>query len=194
MARKKKLNKRVVILLVAVGTLLGMVALTVFIYFRPQDPVLLARRAEKMMTSGRYDQAVSLYRQAVQAERKPAYLLGMGNAMLKWCETDRSLGQARQSDLFRSARAAFLEAVQLDAGFEEAHRRAVYMERLGAVVHGNWLAYVAALDGLLKVAPDDEDALFERARAKTMIALQDGLLRTGPGRLPRADRAVSQER
>lgn len=71
MARKKKLNKRVVILLVAVGTLLGMVALTVFIYFRPQDPVLLARRAEKMMTSGRYDQAVSLYRQAVQADASP---------------------------------------------------------------------------------------------------------------------------
>ncbi len=171
MARRRKLNKRVVILLAAIGTLVGMLIIAAIIYRQPEDPVALAARGQKLMKAGNYAAAVANYRRAVASDRKPEYLLALGDARMKWRSTDRNLGQAQRVELFRGARRSYLEAIRLDPNFIEGHRRVAQMAYLMARYStDDWVGYMRALDGLLGLVPDDHQALFRRAQAKARIA------------------------
>lgn len=170
MARRRQLNKRFVVLLASVGTLLVLLAVTAIIALQPLDPDKLAQRAKKQLEEGKYAEAVHNYLLAAQESHKPEYYLALGDARRQWRRNDHSLGQTQQSKLFFEARAAFREAVRWKRDYVEAQRKLTEMEFELGRIRGNWQEYITEVNKLLQLVPDDHEVLFMRARAKAQMA------------------------
>lgn len=165
MAKRRRLNRRFVILLASIGALLALFAVTIFIWSRPVDADRVAQRAAKRLAEGDYAQAVRDYSRAAEESRKPEHYLALGNAMLRWWEEDASLPEGTKRRLLGEARSAFKEAVRWSPRNEyvEAQRKLLEM---ALWFRDNWENVAEEADRLLKMVPDDHGVLFERARAK----------------------------
>ena len=170
MARRKRLNKRFVVLLASVGTLLVLLAVTAIIAIQPLDADKLAQRAKKHLEEGKYAEAVHNYLLAAQESHKPEYYLALGDAQLQWLENDHSLGQSQRGKLFGEALGAFREAVRWKRDYVEAQRKLTELEFDRARALRNWQDYITEVNKLLQLVPDDHEVLFMRARAKAQMA------------------------
>ncbi len=196
--QKKNLNKRVVVLLLTMGGLLGLLAVAGIIYSLPADPKQLFQRAGEYEKAGNFQRAVECYGGAVEVDRKPEYLLAWGKAMWAWFQTDRSLRASKQRELFWGARRAFIEARRRGPTNLEAHQCVVEMEKhyldllevqkqmrgraeVEKQIAGAAIEYIDALTALLdlklRLSPEqylnDEQyrrVLFDRARARCEVA------------------------
>ena len=176
--RKRKLNKPVVILLTGIGLLVIVLVVTTlwgmgFVdRIFPKDPARLAREAERLLQQKKYREAIRKFDKAVDAARadRPAYLLKAGRARMEYFYNDPSLGQAQRRGLFFKAHAIFKDAVRLKPDMLEAHRELAELERILAASRGAWDSYIQTLDDILRLAPDDHEAMFDRAVAKGRAA------------------------
>ncbi len=175
MARRKRLNKRFVVLLVSAGALLALLVVTGVIWLLPEDPDRLAQHAQMMLAEGNYNLAVNEYGRAAQSAAQKSmnperHFLALGEAMLEWRRKDPSLGQTQRNELFHKARAAFREAVRWDPKFVQAQRRLTETGYELARNVGNWEEYIVEADKLLSMVPEEHAVLYQRAQAKMALA------------------------
>ena len=184
---KKRLNKRVILLLVSMGLLVSLGAVTVAIIMQPKDPEVTLRAGQEALESKQYAQAVRFLSEAVRAVRetseKPKYLLALAEAELEWYGKDITLNQSQRDSLFWDAHGQLSEAAQIQPRNEDAQKREearkrqiTALERLTeldfriASARNEWEQFLRNSDRLLAVKPKDADALFRRGVGKARLA------------------------
>jgi len=172
MAKKKRLNKRVVILLATLGVVVALLVITALILSRPEDPVWNAERGAEALRKGEFREAIRYYGIAARAAPepdKPKYLLSLANAKLTFREKGASLSQAERMNLFGGSYDDLLEALRYDPRNIAAQRRLTELDFMIARGRHDWERYISSADKLLEME-EDENVLFQRAMAKARLA------------------------
>ena len=174
MARKRKrFNKKVVILLALIALVFVGVGVGYLIVHQPRDPKIYAERAAKLVKQGNYRAAVKDYGIAASAASdadKPKYLLALADTLLEWSRKDKSLTASNRARLYYTARDKLMEALRYDPKFLEAQRRLTQIEISIGRSSGDMERCIRAADDLLKLQPDNEAVLFQRALAEMQLS------------------------
>ena len=94
MARRKKLNKRLVILLVALGVVVVAGGVTVFLKRLPKDPGALAAQAEAALAKKKYADAAKALGQAIEATRDSdpsPYMYQLAKVKIEWAQAKQTI-------------------------------------------------------------------------------------------------------
>jgi len=168
--KRKRLNKRFLALLIALGALALLGAAAVIIWVQPRDPERYAQRAARLQEEGKYAAAVRNFAIAAKESQDPEHFLSLGDAMLLQRAKDPGLGQAQRTELFFGARNAFREALRWSPGHAEAQRRLTDLEYQIARSSGHWEDYIDEATKLIQLVPDDHEVFFQRSLAKAEMA------------------------
>ncbi len=166
----KRVNQRFVALLVSIGLLVTLGAVTAVLALQPPDPDKMSQQAERLQEQGKYAEAIACQHIAATVSRKAKEFLRLGLMLLERRDKDALLTYSARARLFRDARMAFKEALREDPNSLEAQQQLVELEYGIARARGVWTDYEQEVTKLLELAPDDTEALFQRARARTRIA------------------------
>ncbi|MDY7009737.1 MAG: tetratricopeptide repeat protein [Planctomycetota bacterium] len=180
MAKKKRLNKKVIIILALIGGFILAGGFGVWLWRQPGDPQVYASRAAALREKGEYKAAVYNYNLAIYYAResdpqKPKYMLILAETLLEWNRKDKSLGDSTRSRNFGEARAALQKATLYDPGFVEAQRLLTELEYAIFLNprRPDYKAAIGAVNKLLDLVPDDPEVLFKRARLYEQLAEDD---------------------
>ncbi|HUS90796.1 MAG TPA: tetratricopeptide repeat protein [Phycisphaerae bacterium] len=187
MARRKKLNKRVAVLLGAMGAVV--VALVLVLVLQkggslldrlfPRDPVELLKQAKAAQTAKKYEAAAKLYDEAIRAARVTGaanmheYFHEAARLSRDWAlSSDSGLTKTQRGELFRAAVSQLRLALNRKPDYVEAQKYLAEMYwEIAAVSQGKgWPEYVREADALLKLAPDDHQTWFRRGMAKASMS------------------------
>jgi len=171
--RKKRLNKKVVVLLALIIGVLLIGGIGLWIIRQPKDPKIYAERAANFVKEGDYRSAVRDYSIAVNAAPeadKPKYLVKLADTLLEWYQKDKSLTASTKTRLFYTARDKLLEALRYNPKYLDAQRRLTQLEFTIGFGQGDMERCIRAADDLLKLDPNDEETLYKRALAKAQLA------------------------
>jgi len=176
MAKKRKLNKRVAILMLAIGAVLGAGVLMLWVQGLPQDPMEAMARGRAAYEAGDYARAAGHYADAVpglenRGEDVTQALFPLCRTYLDWAlkasdltDTDRRAHYSRGMQLLR-------RVLYLQVGHEEARRLLCDIYWAAAVsTRTNWKRFIDEADKLLALVPDDHAMLLRRALAKAYLA------------------------
>ncbi|MDY6914242.1 MAG: tetratricopeptide repeat protein [Planctomycetota bacterium] len=171
MARRKKLNKRVVILLAVLAFVIAVGGVLFFIKRLPKDPVALDRRAQAAYEQGNYGAAATAWKQAIGAAKDPtAYYYKLGKLQLEWSTKPGSMTNTERSEKYTLGVNMLRIALRRDPGFVDAQRMLteVYWSRAAAA--GRWREFVDEADNLLRLMPKDDQTYYRRAIAKAQLS------------------------
>ncbi len=174
MAKRKKLNKRVVILLVIAGLVVCLGGLMMFFRALPKDPEALASKAQGAVAKGDFRAADRFYAFAASAAKvKPPYYIERSKLIRTWISlpTERTgLSESERIDYFNLSIDLIRQAVIEDPNYLEAQELLceVYWER--ARQYRRWTDYIDEADKLLELAPDDHQTYNRRGIAKSVMA------------------------
>lgn len=171
MAKKKKLNRRAVAVLVILGiVMIGGVTMFVLKKTMRRDPVACARTGDSEMERGNLRQAIRWYQEAVNSTRdlkhpeSATYRYKCAHAMLEAVKHGAVTETDRHS-FIRSARELLISAVRLNPQYADAQRLLMQM------AWGDWPRFLEESQKLLNITPDDDTTLIQRAIAKGQVAL-----------------------
>ncbi|MCD4699416.1 MAG: tetratricopeptide repeat protein, partial [Phycisphaerae bacterium] len=180
MAKKKRLNKKVIIILASIGAFLLAGGVGLWIWRQPKDPQVYASRAAALREKGEYKAAVFNYNVAAHVAResddkKPEYMLVLAETLLEWNRKDKSLGDSTRSRNFGEARAALIKAMRYKPGFIEAQRLLTDLEYAMFLNprRPDYKEAVTAVEKLLYLVPDDHEVLYKRARVYAQLSEDD---------------------
>ncbi len=180
MAKKKRLNKKVIIILASIGVVLIVGVAGVLIWKQPKNPDVYASRAAEFMKKGEYSSAVRNYGLAANVAKKtdpqkPKYLLSLAEVLLEWNRKDKSLSDSAKSKHFHEARAALQKAMRFDPKFIKARRRLTDLEYAMFLNprRPDYKEGIASVSKLLDLVPDDHEVLYKRARVYVYLAAND---------------------
>ena len=176
MAKRKKLNRRVVILLLAMGAVVATGAVVLVLQGLPQDPIEAMARGRAAFEAGDYKKATGAFKAAIPGLESRGgdvteALFPLSRAYLDWAlkapdltDTDRREHYTRGMRLLRNV-------LHVDRKHREARSLLcdIYWE---AAVRSrtNWKRFIDEADKLLELSPDDHDTRFRRALAKAYLA------------------------
>lgn len=171
MAKKKKLNKRVVLLLALLAVFCVGVPAGIFL-MKPNDPVAMGKAGDAALAKGDYVAADKNYNLAIGvAKDKADYMYKLAKMRWEWSIKRRAeLSDAQRADKQVTARQWLQKAVMIDPKHLEAQRLLTDIQWQIAVATRNWEAYVHEADRLLELAPQDDETLYRRAMAKRFRA------------------------
>ncbi|MCK4601707.1 MAG: hypothetical protein KAU28_04535, partial [Phycisphaerae bacterium] len=177
MARRKKLNKRVVILLIAFGMILAVAGVIQYLRKLPKDPDKYAKMGDAYFQQNRYAEADGAYAVAISEAKtlkdKSEYCYKRSRVQLRWSQvpgmtnTERTARRSRYYD--------FLErALRLDSSNVEAQESLCdyywsRVERWGRLTEDVG-RYIEEADKLLKLKPDDAETFYRRGVANAKMA------------------------
>jgi len=176
MAKRKKLNKRVVIFLIVLGGIFAVGVLAVIISRLPKDPTALAAKAQAALDDGNYAAAVKNYMGAAkEAERAghplaPEYYYELARTCIDWALKDPELTLSARREKYAMGRNALETSLRLDPTYVDAQKYLCELMWSEAASTGRWREYVEQADKLLKLAPNDDLTYFRRAQAKGQLA------------------------
>ncbi len=176
MAKRKKLNKRVVVLLSVMGGILAVGVLAAVIARLPKDPTALAAKAELEMQAGNYREAVKYYGDAAGEAEKAGhelaskYYYDLARTSVDWAFKDPELTRSEMIEQYGRGRGALEVALRLDPKYTEAQQYLCELLWSEANQAGRWRPYIEQADKLLKLVPDDHVTYFRRGRAKMELA------------------------
>jgi len=176
MAKRKKLNRRVVIFLSVLGGIFVIGIVAVIIARLPKDPTVLAAKAEEALKNEDWREAVRNYGMAGKSAeelgdpRAAEYYFEAAKTYLDWAANDPHLTQAGRSDRAGRGYAALQTALRVDPDYVEAQEYLCDLLWPRAVRFGDWRRYADAADKLLELKPDDHQTYFRRARARAELA------------------------
>jgi len=197
MAKRKKLNKRVVVVWIALGVILAVFGVTVLLQ-PSHDPVKDGKigdealaRARKAWETGDVRKAVSAAKEANKAfevaaanasppKAKVPYLYKQALVQQELLK-DRRLTRTVRAELFHQYVRLLSQAVLLDETHLDAQRLLcdLYWQRSRVVWRNDPEAmrrlpeFIDQADQLLSIAPDDHETLFRRAMARGRMAQLD---------------------
>ncbi len=180
MAKKKRLNKKMIIILASIGVVLLAGVIGVAIRRQPKDPQVYASKAAGLMKKGEYASAAQNYRTAANVAKetdpqKPEYMLSLAWALLEWNQKDKSLPDSTRSRNFHDARVALQKAMLYNPKFVKAQRRLTDLEYAIFLNprQPDYKEAIATVNKLLVLAPDDHEVLYKRARVYAQLARDD---------------------
>ena len=173
MARRKRLNKRVVVLLVVLGVIL-MAGMAAFIIRKlPKNPVAYAAKGEAAFNAENYGQAERYYSVAINYSNdepeQPEYYYRLALVIQKQLTTNKTLAVSERREKLRRILAYLTQATLLDPEHVDAQRVLcdVYFSFAFA---GEWKRYLEHADKLLKLVPDDHEIYYRRGVVKSELA------------------------
>lgn len=185
MAKRKKLNKRVAILLACMGALV--IALVVTMLFSrgegllnrlfPQDPTALMEKARQHLKAGRYVEADKAFGLAIQAgassksPKLPAMYMEVSKFNYDWAQEGNGLSQTQRGERFNGSIGLAKKALLVDSKYVPAQEFLADVFWTYNVTRrgrdgSNWNSFIKEADALIKLKPDDAEAYFRRGSAK----------------------------
>ena len=183
MARKKKLNKRVVILLSLLGVaLLGIVA-AVIIWRLPKDPAALMAKGEAEFAAKNYAVADKYFSDALSAAvsgkanyaRMPELHAKIAELQLEWIRSP-VLSPTEKSAKYGRARDSYKKALRIrptDIPCQKALTNMVWGE---AYSTGHWVDYIKEADAMLALDDKDHQTYYRRGIAYAELANTTGIM------------------
>jgi tetratricopeptide (TPR) repeat protein len=177
-AKKKKLNKRAVAVLVVVGAVVVLaVAVATTKYWLPRDPAPFADKARKAFEANNFEEARRLYGIAINYDRArdANYLYRLAKTEQRLLESAK-LTQTEQREKMGAILDLFQKAARLDANYLEAHQ---------ALCELYWGFYWQSRDTrqlinflpeanqVLRLQFNDANMFDRRATAKAVMALSE---------------------
>jgi len=192
MAKRKKLNKRVAILLGVMGGVLIALVLTVGIRsnlwdrFFPKDPELFLKRAEAALKEKRHVESDRAFKDAIGAgihsdsPRLKEYYLAYAKMCHKWFQSGTGLTRTQRNERFGMAIGQCRKALRRDPAYVEARQylcelywEIAQVNSMGdneTAIAQSWTDYINEVDKLLKLTPKDHRAHYRRGVAKGALS------------------------
>jgi len=173
MAKRKRLNKRLVVLLSAFGVVLCALIVLMIFWFLPEDPKVYAQKGDVAFETGEYATAERAYLKAIKyakgRKELPDYYYKMAKLQLEWRKSPE-LTETARGDKLGVAINALKQALLTAPGHPEAQRLLCELYwPAGRRGRERWAAYIKQADKLLALAPDDHVTYFRRAIANAAI-------------------------
>lgn len=180
MAKRRKLNKRLVILLLAFGALIVIGGVAVILMRLPKDPTIAAQRAEQAWEAGDLETAQRFLSEAIQATQKgdpSPHMYQMARLQLEWSTAPDLTRTERQQHLrsaFNYLRGALrrnpehLEAQELLA---ELHWTMTRNPQAGPTARED---YIEQATSLLELDSDRPSTYFRRGLARAQLDREIG--------------------
>lgn len=171
MAKRKKLNKRVVVLLVVIGVIVVGGISVWAIKKLPKDPVAYAEHGNEAFANNDFAAADGFYRVAVgEAPKNAEYAYKASQIKLALLRTG-NMSDTERRQLFNQAVSLLRQAVRVKPDFADPQRQLckIYFSAALQSSTNRWPDYITELDKLIKVVPDDAEAYFNRALGKSRL-------------------------
>lgn len=172
MAKKKKLNKRAVTILIVFGVVVVALATASLVkYSLPKDPVKAAARGDEEFAKGNFGEALRNYSTAARFSRSNAeYVFKMAKTRLEILKSSPQLTSTEKAELFQAAKGDLTNAVRYadNAGntYAEPQRLLADIAWSMAVIGRNWAEYIRESTKLLKITPTDHLTYLKRGVAQ----------------------------
>lgn len=176
MAKRKKINQRILILLIVMGVLTVGGVTAFFISRMEEDVSTLITYAEKASKNGNHEEAAKRYAQAARRKGgKPEHWLLCARENLKLYE-DGSLSVTKRREKRGAAVKALQNALRKDPKYLEAQELVCEMRWSAR----RWADFIEEANKLIKISPEDnpENHLYYYRRGSA-LAIQAERVRTG---------------
>lgn len=174
MARRRRLNRRVVIVLGILLTLVLLIGAAAAYRYRdrlfPKDPALYAARGDEAYARGEYGAAVRAYKVAAGASQQPIYYFKLARVELDWALKAPDLKDVERRKHYEQGRAFLNHALLLDARMTDAQSLRCDLTWDEANARGNWETFIREADKLLGLDPKHHKTLWRRAMANARLA------------------------
>lgn len=168
MARKKKLNKSVVVFLSIVGVLVVAGGLYLFLKNLPKDPDADIRQADQLFADKKYTEALELYGRAIGTAQKSGSLKAEYYLKAAHCHREMAskmvqLTETERLEHLKGVRNNLATALKVDGKYLDARRELAELvwNEDARGPYRNWDRYVEQADRLLELAPKD-DTIWDR--------------------------------
>lgn len=173
MAKKKRLNKRAVVLLSIVGAVAVVGMTAVIISHLPVDVSTMVAKGDAAYAAANYPEAVLQYDKAIGASKGSAqsdYYVRRAKAQRDWINVP-SLNQTERIEHYRAMKSSLQAALRANRTSLDAQRMLtdILWSEANQPQIANWSEFLREVDLLLKLAPNDHQLIFRRARAKTEL-------------------------
>jgi tetratricopeptide (TPR) repeat protein len=192
MAKRKRLNRRGVVLLVAFGFVGLIGGVWAILASLPQNHAAAAAQARAAIASGNNRLAERYFNEAIGAAKnepmvRAQYLYRLADMRWTWINSDPSLSQTDRRDLWVGARRNLEAAISDDPDMVEARRLLCELLWRSSSDGDSFRArsddmtaqaFVSEVSKLLKQAPEDHEAYYRRAmtRGRTAFITHDSKL------------------
>ncbi|HAU36822.1 MAG TPA: hypothetical protein DCX07_03785, partial [Phycisphaerales bacterium] len=169
MAKRKRLNKRVLALLISLGIILILGGVGVVLRFLPKDPAAYAQKGEEALAKGEWKKAEDMFKTARNASTEAKYSQRLARFLLDRIGKDPSLTPAERRDRHRGAIGLLKEATMRDPTATDAQELLcdIYWSALlGSSGEGQEYLLDQLIDettSLLKLKPEDDQTYARRA-------------------------------
>ena len=190
MAKRRRLNKRVAVLLGAMGIVLVALVLTLAIRgcggsqslldrLFPKDPVALLKQARAAQGQKRYDVSSKLYVEAIEAARAAGepnvheYYYHGARFSHEWAVSRApGLTKTQRGELFRGAVRRLHKALNRKPDYVKARQYlcSMFWDISRASRGQGWPDFIREADALLKLQPEDHVTWFRRGLAKAAMS------------------------
>jgi len=162
MARRRKLNKRVVVFLIIVGVVMVVGGMGLVLKMLPADAALLADRARKLTAEGEYEKAELDWRKAIGASKNdPTYCYELAKLLIEMADQE-GVPESKRRERRAQARGLLQMAMRGAPDFVEAQRLLTDMS-VGQT-------FLFESETLLQLVPDDHETYFNRAQIQSLLA------------------------
>lgn len=181
MAKRKKINSRVLLVLVVLGVIVVGFATAFVVQQLPKDPAAEMKIVEEEVAKSKPDWNNVVFRHLGQAIRYTTDDQAAADLLYRQAELhfemlrrEPDLSAPQQDEQRSRGWQALEQAVRRDPRHLKARRRLA--ELRGALAQFNaesskaWQDYIAELDGILALAPEDAESYFHRGRAYAQLA------------------------
>ena len=168
MAKRKKLNKRVVVLMAAMGGVVALGVLGVYLRRPAEDPVLAIRQGDDAFERGEYGTAAKAFATAIrnlpEGEAADA-TFKLSRTYLNWGQDPELTNSVRSEYVERGLR-SLQSALALDPRHLGARRLTCEISFARARRDGRlWNVYIRHATELLEIADDDAETYYQRGFA-----------------------------
>ncbi len=150
MAKRKKINRRVLILLIVLGVLVVAGGAAFFISRMEPDVNTLVGNAKEFSDKGNHEEAAMRYARAAKMSGKPEYWYLCAQENLKLFE-DASLSDTKRMEKRRDAYTAIQNALRENPKYVEAQELLCEMDWS----INNWADFLKNVDRLIEISPED---------------------------------------
>ncbi len=171
--RKKKINRRVVVLLSVLGAILLLGIVGVIIKQLPRDPKILADKGAESLQEGNFLEASISYNQAAGAAEQigdqmatAEYWYKLAVVQFEWAQKDPNLTQTSRMEKNGAGLKCLENAVRANPDYVEAYRRICKFYWDGKYFRG----YPDQASKLLALDPEDHQTWYRRGLVRSIFA------------------------
>lgn len=186
MAKKKKLNKQVVILLSLLGVVILVGIAGAVVLKMPKDVAALMAKGDAEYQNKNYKEADRFYSEAIGAARKanqltPEMLNKQADMLTEWSKAP-VLTQTELREKIIRIRDNYRKALLINPGDLKSQQRLAEWSWQYDAPAKSWMAYIKEADALLKLDSKDHKTYFRRAVANGEMAKTMGTTYVEPAR------------